>query len=108
MPEHLQLSGFADETTLAAIGYTKARLIAVLTENGLEATPERVDTLICHLVSTTQQAVAEELDEALQNSLFSRCAHEAPSRGIAYSNRTADCRRWQSAFLLWLLLWHRS
>ncbi|MBA2681111.1 MAG: hypothetical protein H0U76_22275 [Ktedonobacteraceae bacterium] len=71
MPENLQRSGFADEKILAAVGYTRALLVDVLTENALEVTPERVDTLIRRLVSTTQQAAAEELDEALRNLRFS-------------------------------------
>ncbi len=55
----------ADEKMLTAIGYTKDRLITTLTKNAIEATPNQLSVLARRLISTVQQAAAEELSEAL-------------------------------------------
>ena len=75
VPDRPQLASAADEEDeklLAALGYSRERLILALTENALDATSARLCGLARRLAAAARQTVDDELTEALQNLSYPR------------------------------------
>ncbi|HEU5374134.1 MAG TPA: hypothetical protein VFV38_01725 [Ktedonobacteraceae bacterium] len=73
VPDLLQAASAADEEDeklLAAIGYSRERLILALTENALDVTSARLYGVIRRLATAIRQAADDELTETLQNLSF--------------------------------------